>query len=66
MGKYLVPSGKSVEIFEGITAQKEGHSIEICVDFKFANGRLFVFQEDEFGELAHELIRGSKVSEKDE
>ena len=66
VGKYLVPSGKSVEIFEGITAQKEGHSIEICVDFKSANGRLFVFQEDEFGELAHELIGDLKTNGKND
>ena len=56
VGKYLVPSAELVEIFEGVTARKEGHSIEICANFELVNGRVFVFQEDEFGELAHELI----------
>ena len=56
VGKYLVPSTELVEVFKGVTAKKEGHSIEICANFELVKGRVFVFQEDEFGERAHELI----------
>ncbi len=56
VGKYLVPMEKVIQIFKGVVARKEGHSIEICLETKLERDRIFVFQEDEFGELAHELI----------
>ena len=56
VGKYLIPLKEKVEVFTGVLARKEGHSIEIIADMDRINGRVFVFQEDEFGERAHEII----------
>ena len=56
VGKYLIPLKETIEVYAGVLARKEGHSIEIIADFDRVNGRIFVFQEDEFGERAHEII----------
>ena len=55
VGRVILSPGESTELFPGVRAELDGHAV--CVESAGAvDGRLFVFEEDEFGERAFELV----------
>ena len=54
VGRVRLAGGESSELFPGVTAAVEGHSVTV-ESTGAAPGRVFVFEEDEMGERAYEL-----------
>ena len=58
VGRILVDEGEERVVFPGVRARDEAHRIEVSVDFTVADGRVFVFEEDELGEHSYEVVPG--------
>jgi len=56
VGRLLVDQGKEAVLFPGVRAAAESHRVEVSVDFTVADGRVFVFEEDELGERSFEIV----------
>jgi hypothetical protein len=56
VGRILVDEGEERSVFPGVRASDEAHRIEVSVDFTVADGRVFVFEEDELGERSYEIV----------
>ena len=54
VGRVFLAPGESTELFPGVRAEADGHSIRV-ESAGAVDGRVFVFEEDEFGERAFEL-----------
>lgn len=55
VGRVLLSAGESTELFPGVRAAVEGHAVTV-ESTGAVDGRVFVFEEDEFGERAFELV----------
>lgn len=47
---------EKTEVLPGVTAHRDDHAIEIEADPTVLNGRVFVFEEDDFEEHSYEII----------
>ncbi|MFB6149215.1 MAG: DUF5796 family protein [Halobacteriales archaeon] len=56
VGRLMVEPGETVQVFPGVTAHADGYAIVIEADTDVADGRVFVFEEDELGERSFELV----------
>jgi hypothetical protein len=56
VGRLLVDQGEEDVLFPGVRATAESHRVELSVDFTVADGRVFVFEEDELGERSYEIV----------
>jgi len=56
VGRVFVEPGEEEELFPGVTARADGHSIIVDADPEIARGRVFVFAEDELSEAAYEIV----------
>lgn len=56
VGRVFVDDGEQASVFPGVTVTGRGYRVEASVDFDAVEGRVFVFAEDEMGELAYELV----------
>ena len=56
VGRVMLEDGESEELFPGVEATLDGHAVEIEANPANAGGRVFVFEEDELGELMYELF----------
>jgi hypothetical protein len=56
VGRVFVDPGESEELFPGVTARAEGHTVVVEADPDVARGRVFVFAEDELEERAYEIV----------
>jgi len=56
VGRMLVDQGEETVLFPGVRAAATSHRVEISVDFAVADGRVFVFEEDELGERSYEVV----------
>jgi hypothetical protein len=56
VGRMLVDQGEETVLFPGVRAAATSHRIEVSVDFTVADGRVFVFEEDELGERSYEIV----------
>ena len=56
VGRIVLEPGEEHELFPGVTARAEGYSVAVEADPGTAGGRVFVFEEDEFGERAVEIV----------
>jgi hypothetical protein len=56
VGRLFVDDGEETVVFPGVRARNEAHRIEVSVDFAVADGRVFVFEEDELGERSYEIV----------
>jgi|GEM_PF-84005 len=56
VGRVFVEPGEEEELFPGVTARADGHSIVVDADPEIARGRVFVFAEDELSEEAYEIV----------
>lgn len=57
VGRVLLGPGESTELFPGVRAEVDGHAV-VVESAGAVEGRVFVFEEDEFGERAYELVAG--------
>ncbi len=56
VGRVYVEPGEEKQLFPGVHATAEGHSVTVEADPAVARGRVFVFAEDEMGERAYEIV----------
>lgn len=58
VGRVMLGTGESSELFPGVVATLDGHSVVVDAELDVVDGRVFVFEEDEFGQRAVELVAG--------
>ncbi|MFB6353820.1 MAG: DUF5796 family protein [Halobacteriales archaeon] len=56
VGRVMLADGERSELLPGVVAGREGHAIEVTADPAAVDGRVFVFEEDQFGQRAVELV----------
>lgn len=56
VGRVVLARGETTELVPGVTVRADGYAIEVEADPSAVEGRVFVFEEDELGERAFELI----------
>ena len=56
VGRVILERGESDELFPGVTVRDRQLRVEVDVDFAVADGRVFVFEEDEMGERSFEVV----------
>lgn len=56
VGRILLDNGEEDELFPGVTVRDHQMRVEVDVDFEVADGRVFVFEEDEMGERSYEIV----------
>ncbi|MFC6973422.1 DUF5796 family protein [Halomicroarcula sp. GCM10025709] len=56
VGRVILDDGESDELFPGVTVRDEQMRVVVDVDFAVADGRIFVFEEDELGERSYEVV----------
>jgi hypothetical protein len=56
VGRLMLEPGERSSLFPGVEAENEQHRIVVDVDFGAADGRVFVFEEDEMGERSFEIV----------
>ncbi len=56
VGRVFVDPGERAGIAPGVTAEGDGHAVVIHADFTTVDGRVFVFEEDQFAETGYELV----------
>jgi hypothetical protein len=56
VGRIVLGTDESAEVFPGVTARMDGHAVVVEADLTVAGGRVFVFEEDDLGERAFELV----------
>jgi hypothetical protein len=55
VGRLLLDKGETRTLFAGVEATRENLRYEIDIDEEVVNGRVFVFEEDQFAEHSYEL-----------
>ncbi|HKJ57992.1 MAG TPA: DUF5796 family protein [Halobacteriales archaeon] len=55
VGRVLLDSGEETELFPGVEVRIDGHAVVVEADDAI-DGRVFVFEEDELGERAFEIV----------
>ena len=55
VGRVLLDSGEETELFPGVEVRVDGHAVVVDADDAI-DGRVFVFEEDELGERAFEIV----------
>jgi hypothetical protein len=56
VGRVILESGETAALFPGVTVRADGYAVEVEADPEEVEGRVFVFEEDEFGERSFELV----------
>ncbi|MFB6094792.1 MAG: DUF5796 family protein [Halanaeroarchaeum sp.] len=56
VGRVMLEKGETRQVFPGVTATMDGYAIEVEADLAAAEGRVFVFEEDELGERKFEIV----------
>ncbi|PSP89758.1 hypothetical protein BRC87_07325 [Halobacteriales archaeon QS_4_66_20] len=56
VGRVLLDEGEETTLFPGVRARGGGLRDEIVVDHDAVDGRVFVFEEDQFEERSFELV----------
>lgn len=56
VGRLILDPGEEASVFPGVEARLDGHAVIITADPAAAGGRVFVFDEDERGERAFEVV----------
>ena len=56
VGRVILDPGEEASVFPGVTARLDGHAVVVTGDPAAADGRVFVFEEDERGERAVEVV----------
>lgn len=56
VGRVVLEPGDETELMPGVQARADGYAIEIDADAATVSGRIFVFEEDDLGERAYEIV----------
>jgi hypothetical protein len=56
VGRVLLADGESEELFPGVVVRAEELRVVVEVEFGPVDGRVFVFEENELGERAREIV----------
>lgn len=56
VGRVLLDVDEETTVFPGVTVRNEQHRVLVEADMDAVDGRVFVFEEDEMGERAHEVV----------
>ncbi|ADQ67473.1 hypothetical protein GL213_09475 [Halogeometricum borinquense] len=57
VGRVILDAGEEEELFPGVSVRRtEGMRTEIEADPEVARGRVFVFEEDDWGESSYEFV----------
>lgn len=56
VGRILLGQGETTTLFPGVTISRGQLRFEIDVDHELVDGRVFVFEEDQFQEFSCELV----------
>jgi hypothetical protein len=56
VGRVLLDGGEKWTLFPGVVVEKRNPRIEITIDHEAVDGRVFVFEEDQFQERSYELV----------
>jgi len=56
VGRVLLEKGETTSLYPGVRVHRTGFRYEIEVNFDAVEGRVFVFEEDEMGELSREIV----------
>ncbi len=60
VGRILLEPGDQRTLFPGVEVERTGLRCEITLDDDLVDGRVFVFEEDQFAEHAYELQSSSE------
>ena len=58
VGRIVLDVDEAAEVFPGVTARMDGHAVVVEADHELTGGRVFVFEEDDLGERAFEIVAG--------
>lgn len=58
VGRVVLEPEASAEPFPGVTVRMDGHAAVVDAEPAAVDGRVFVFEEDQFGERSVELVEG--------
>lgn len=56
VGRLLLADGEREQLFPGVEIRTRQHRVLVDVDFAAVDGRVFVFEENELGERAREVV----------
>jgi hypothetical protein len=56
VGRVLLEDGEETTVFPGVTVRDEAYRVVVEADLATADGRVFVFEEDDLGERSFELV----------
>lgn len=56
VGRIMLDPGEEEELFPGVTVRLDGYAVEVDADPDVVGGRIFVFEETEFGERSYEIV----------
>jgi hypothetical protein len=56
VGRVILDPDEEETLFPGVVVRADGYAVEVEADPETAGGRVFVFEEDELGERAFELV----------
>lgn len=56
VGRVLVDQGEETTLFPGVAVRETGYRTIVDADPETARGRVFVFEEDDMGERAFEIV----------
>lgn len=58
VGRVVLDPGEEAEPFPGVTVRMDGHAAVVDADPAAVDGRVFVFEEDQFDERSVEVVEG--------
>ena len=61
VGRLLLADGERERLFPGVAVRAREHRVLVDVDFDAVDGRVFVFEENELGERAREVVPGNAL-----
>lgn len=56
VGRVILEPNQSTQLFPGVRARTDGYAVVVETDQSVVDGRVFVFEEDEFGERLFEIV----------
>ncbi|MFB6136657.1 MAG: DUF5796 family protein [Halobacteriaceae archaeon] len=56
VGRVMLDRGERRELFPGVTVELDGYAVVVEADTDTADGRVFVFEENERGEQFYEMV----------
>lgn len=56
VGRILLDEGEETPLFQGVRVERGSVRYEIDVDLAAVDGRVFVFEEDQFEEFSYEIV----------